>query len=80
VPGLLFHDLRRSAVRNFECAGVSEAIAMKIAGHKTAGVYRYRIVDERDMREALTKTEATIAAEQTATVVPLARRMREAQG
>lgn len=53
---------------------------MKIAGHKTAGVYRYRIVDERDMREALTKTEATIAAEQTATVVPLARRMREAQG
>ena len=48
---------------------------MAISGHKTASVYRrYRIVDERDVREALAKTEAAIAAEQTATVVPLTRR------
>jgi hypothetical protein len=38
---------------------VSQAVAMKITGHKTASVYRrYRIVDERDMTDAMAKTEA----------------------
>jgi integrase len=58
VPDLLFHDLRRSAVRNLDKAGVSQSVAMHITGHKTDSVYRrYRIVDEGDIERALTMTQ-----------------------
>ncbi|MGH7356225.1 MAG: hypothetical protein ACRELS_16815, partial [Candidatus Rokuibacteriota bacterium] len=63
----------RSCVRNLEKAGVSQAVAMKITGHKTPSVYRrYRIVDEADVREALTRTELAVAGDRARTVVSLA--------
>ena len=57
--GVIFHDFRRSAVRNFDRDGVTQTVAMKITGHKTDSIYqRYRIVSMADIEEALARTEA----------------------
>lgn len=58
VPGRIAHDLRRTAVRNLERAGVPRTVAMKMTGHKTESVYRrYDIVSERDLHEAAARLD-----------------------
>jgi len=54
--GLILHDLRRTAVRNLERAGVSRSVAMSLTGHQTEAVYRrYAIVDSASQREGVAK-------------------------
>jgi len=55
-PNRLFHDFRRTAVRNMIEAGIDREVAKKITGHKTDSMFaRYQIVDQRQMISALEK-------------------------
>lgn len=64
-PGLLIHDLRRSATRNLTKAGVPEQTAMAVLGHKSNSTFRrYRIVDTSDLADAAAKLDAFLAQPQ----------------
>jgi len=57
-PGLLFHDLRRSGVRNLIRSGVSQTVAMSLSTHRSLSIFqRYNITDVRDQVKALNDLE-----------------------
>jgi integrase len=80
VSGRLFHDLRRTAVRDLIRSGVHEATARKISGHKTPSMLqRYNIQSESDIRQALELRGAHIAAQgdgQRAVPLPVPSRLQ----
>jgi len=63
-PTLVPHDMRRSAVRNFRKAGLSETEGMAMSGHKTNSIYkRYDIMDEEDLKESMGKVQDYLKAQ-----------------
>jgi integrase len=57
VAARLFHDLRRSAVRELVNHRVDPKPAMTITRHKTRAIFdRYHIVAEQEQREAVRQT------------------------
>lgn len=58
VGTLLFHDLRRTAMRNMMDAGIPQSHSMYISGHKTDSIFRrYDIVSDDRLAAASAKMQ-----------------------
>jgi integrase len=54
VSGRVFHDLRRTAVRNMERASVPRSVQLKLVGLRTESIHRrYSIVNESDLKRGV---------------------------
>ena len=57
--GKIFHDFRRTAVRDMLRGGVNPDVVRSITGHQTQSMLsRYNITDDRDQRDALRAVQA----------------------
>ena len=57
VPGLPFHDLRRSGIRNLRRLGVQESVAMRFSGHKTRAIFERYNIAGADLADAASRLD-----------------------
>lgn len=59
LKGRLFHDFRRTAVRNLKRMGFGEREIMTMTGHKPQAVFmRYNLTDEKILQDVARRMDA----------------------